>query len=92
MALLKTERTIRIFENQPEVFGERARSAESPLFVGRVIDALSRVPDRMDRSGKVWIAAELGQALGAREDDGSEPQSRRAMLGGPWQYNPAIIG
>jgi len=92
MALLKTERTLQIFESQPEVFGERARNAESPLFVGRVIDALSKAPDRMDRSGKVWIAAELGQALGVREDDGCEPQSRRAMLGGPWEYNPAIIG
>jgi len=92
MALLKTERTMKMFEEKPEVFGERAKLAESPLFVGRVIDALSKAPDRMERNGKVWIAAELGQALGVKEDNGSEPISHRAALGGPWDYNPAIIG
>lgn len=92
MALLRTERTEEMFRNKPEVFGERAKNAESPVFVGRVIDALSKAPDRMERSAKVWIAAELGKELGVLEDDGSEPVSCRDALGGPWDYNPAIIG
>lgn len=92
MALLRTERTTRMFEEQPEVFGERAKNAESPLFVGRVIDALSKAPDRMGRSARVWIAAELGVELGVLEDDGSVPVSCRGALGGPWDYNPAVIG
>jgi len=92
MALLKTERTEEMFRNKPEVFGERAKKAESPVFVGRVIDALSKAPDRMERSAKVWIAAELGQELGVMEDNGSVPVSCREALGGPWDYNPAIIG
>lgn len=92
MALLKTERTMEMFENKPEVFGERAKNAESPRFVGRVIDALSKAPDRIERSAKVWIAAELGRELGVMEDDGSVPVSCREALGGPWDYNPAIIG
>jgi NAD(P)-dependent dehydrogenase (short-subunit alcohol dehydrogenase family) len=92
MALLKTERTLDVFEKSPEVFGERAKNAETPQFVGRVIDALHKAPDRMDRSGKVWIAAELGQALGVMEEGGRLPVSGRAVLGGPWEYNPAVIG
>jgi len=92
MALMKAERTEQLFRNQPEVFGERAKNAESPVFVGRVIDALSRAPDRMERSARVWIAAELGQELGVLEDNGSVPVSCRDSLGGPWDYNPAVIG
>ncbi len=92
MALLRTERTEEMFRNQPDVFGDRAKNAESPLFIGRVIDALSKAPDRMERTAKVWIAAELGQELGVLEDDGSQPVSCRKPLGGPWDYNPAIIG
>jgi NAD(P)-dependent dehydrogenase (short-subunit alcohol dehydrogenase family) len=91
MALLKTERTQQLFIDHPDTWGVRAASAESPQFVGRVIDALHRAPDRMERSGKVWIAAELGQELGVLEDNGLQPQSRREMLGGPWSYNPAVI-
>ncbi len=91
MALLKTERTAELFKDYPTTWGARASIAESPEFIGRVVDALHKAPDRMDRSGKVWIAAELGQALGVKEDDGSEPVSRRDTLGGPWDYNPAVI-
>lgn len=91
MGLLKTERTAELFKDHPDSWGQRAATAESPRFIGRVIDALHRTPDRMARSGKVWIAAELGQALRVREDDGSVPRSRRDTLGAPWDYNPAII-
>jgi hypothetical protein len=91
MGLLKTERTAMLFADNPDTWGARASTAESPQFVGRVIDALHRAPDRMQRSGKVWIAAELGLELGVKEDDGSPPVTRRDVLGGPWDYNPAVI-
>jgi NAD(P)-dependent dehydrogenase (short-subunit alcohol dehydrogenase family) len=91
MGLLKTERTQELFRDHPGTWGARAQTAESPRFIGRVIDALHRAPDRMARSGKVWIAAELGLELGVLEDDGLPPRSRRADLGGPWAYNPAVI-
>jgi NAD(P)-dependent dehydrogenase (short-subunit alcohol dehydrogenase family) len=44
MALLKTERNVGLFRDHPEIFGERASTAESPQFVGRVVDALSKAP------------------------------------------------
>jgi len=92
MGLLRTERTLRLFRDHPDTWGLRAPTSESPAFVGRVIDALHRAPDRMERTGRVWIAAELGLELGVMEDDGSPPRSRRDLLGGPWSYNAAVIG
>ena len=64
MGLLMTERTRRVFEAEPEKYAELAATTESPEFTGRVIDALARDPGLMDKSGKVWIGAELAQEYG----------------------------
>lgn len=91
MGLVKTERVQRLIEDQPGKWGERQRELESPQFMGRVIDALQRAPDRMQRSARVWIATELGLELGVKEDDGSDPVSKRDRFGGPLEYNPPIL-
>ncbi|MET4693461.1 hypothetical protein [Endozoicomonas lisbonensis] len=45
----------------------------------------------MARSGRVWIAAELGEELGVKGIDGSQPPSHRAFLGEPAEPSPAIV-
>jgi NAD(P)-dependent dehydrogenase (short-subunit alcohol dehydrogenase family) len=89
MGLLSTERAQTYFESDPNM-AKRKSEAESPKFIGRVVDALHRAPDRMARSAKVWIAAELGLELGVKEDNGSDPVSKRSKFGGPLQFNSAI--
>jgi NAD(P)-dependent dehydrogenase (short-subunit alcohol dehydrogenase family) len=64
---------------------------ESPQFTGRVIDALARDPQRMRRSGRVWIGAELAREYGVTDLDGRQPPSFRAALGEPPVYSATIV-
>jgi dehydrogenase/reductase SDR family member 1 len=50
------------------------KNSESPEFIGRVIAALALRPDLPAYSGKVLIAAELGEKLGVRDIDGRQPR------------------
>jgi NAD(P)-dependent dehydrogenase (short-subunit alcohol dehydrogenase family) len=93
MGLLRTERTERAL--QDPAMARRYASAvphmESPQFPGRVIIALARDPALMERSGRVWIDAELAAAYGVTDLDGRQPPSFRAALGSPPQYSTAIV-
>jgi NAD(P)-dependent dehydrogenase (short-subunit alcohol dehydrogenase family) len=91
MGLLMTERTRRVFEAEPEKYAELAATTESPEFTGRVIDALARDPALMERSGKVWIGAELAQEYGIEDLDGRQPPSHRAFFGEPTSYGDAVV-
>jgi hypothetical protein len=59
----------------------------SPEFAGRVIAALAKDPALMDRSGGVYIAAELAREYGVTDVDGKVPPSLRAQRGSP-PYSP----
>ena len=48
-------------------------NSESPEFIGRVIAALSRDPNLMERSGQVVIAAQLARELNVLDTDGRQP-------------------
>ncbi len=91
MGLLKTERTQLVFDAQPELYADMEAGAETPQFTGRVIDALARDPARMERSGKIWVGAELAEAYGVVDINGKQPPSHRAMLGDPTGYNDAVV-
>lgn len=91
MGLLKTERTSRVFEADPELYGPLAATAESAEFSGLVIAALAADPQLMERSGKIWVGAELALEYGVVDIDGKQPPSHVPMLGEPTAYNPAII-
>jgi NAD(P)-dependent dehydrogenase (short-subunit alcohol dehydrogenase family) len=91
MGLLLTERTRRVFAAEPERYAGLAESAEHPQLSGRVIDALARDPERMDKSGRVLIAAELALEYGLRDIDGRQPPSQRALLGPPTVFGDAIV-
>jgi NAD(P)-dependent dehydrogenase (short-subunit alcohol dehydrogenase family) len=91
MGLLMTERTRRVFEAEPDKYADLAATAESPEFTGRVIDSLARDPALMEKSGKVWIGAELAEEYGVRDIDGSQPPSHRAFFGETTTYGDAVV-
>ena len=91
MGLLLTERTKAVFEAEPEMYADMAATAETPEFTGRIIDALARDPDLLDKSGKVWIGAELAQHYGVTESDNSQPPSHRTFFGDPTVFGDAVV-
>lgn len=48
-------------------------NSESPEFIGRVIDALSRAKRTIERSGQVLVAAAVARELGIADVDGRQP-------------------
>lgn len=48
-------------------------NSESPAFIGRVVAALSRDPQLLERSGKVLVAAQLANEYGVEDEDGKRP-------------------
>ncbi|MBW2941362.1 SDR family NAD(P)-dependent oxidoreductase [Zhongshania sp. CAU 1632] len=91
MGLLKTERSLKVFTEHPELYSEIVAVAESPEFPGRVIDALWGDPERLKRSGKVYYAAELALEYNVQDIQGEQPPSPRGMLGDPTEYSDACI-
>ena len=93
MGLLKTERTD-VALSDPELarhYEHLLETMESPQLTGLVIDALARDPHLMDRSGRIWIGAELAQQYGIHDVDGRQPLSHRPMLGDPTVFSAAVI-
>lgn len=91
MGLLKTERTLAAFEANPQMYEGLAATAESVEFPGRVIDALSRDPKRMERTGQVLVGAELAVELGVTDVEGNQPPSHRQFLGDPPVFSAAVV-
>jgi NAD(P)-dependent dehydrogenase (short-subunit alcohol dehydrogenase family) len=91
MGMLQTDRTRRVMDAEPEKYQGFWDIAETPEFTGRVIAALYRDPQRMEKSGQVVVGAELAQTYGVKDVDGKHPPSHRAMLGGPTQAHPAVV-
>ncbi|MEW2359226.1 SDR family NAD(P)-dependent oxidoreductase [Spirillospora sp. NPDC029432] len=91
MGLLMTERNAALFGAVPDRYQSIAATAESPEFSGRIIDALSRHPDRMSWTGQVLIGAEIGERLGVVDIDGKKPASHRPMLGDTPTYSDAVV-
>lgn len=91
MGVLKTERLDAVMAADPEKYAAFFQMAESPEFTGRIIDALYRDAQLMEKSGRTYIGAEIGKELGVTDVDGNQPHSHREMLGGPLQYNPAVV-
>ena len=91
MGLLLTERTRAVFEAEPDKYANLAGTAENPEFSGLVIDALASDPDIMEKSGKVWIGAELGAEYGVQDIDGKQPPSHRALFGDTTSFGEAVV-
>lgn len=91
MGLLRTERTLQVFEAEPEKYAALMAATESPELTGRVIAALATDPALMEKSGRILVGAELAQAYGITDIDGRQPASHAPMLGSPAQANPAVV-
>lgn len=91
MGLLKTERTERLLELEPDKYGPIMDMMETPQFTGLIIDALAKDPELMQKSGQILVAAELGELYGVQDITGKQPMSPTGMLGHPAQANPAIV-
>tara|TARA_R110002049_G_scaffold24316_4_gene86380 strand:+ start:7489 stop:8352 length:864 start_codon:yes stop_codon:yes gene_type:complete len=91
MGLLLTERSRKVFDAEPDKYADLVATAETPEFTGRVIDALANDPQRMDKSGRVLIGAELGEEYGISDASGSVPMSHRAFFGEPTTYGDAVV-
>jgi hypothetical protein len=48
-------------------------------------------PAVLERSGKVWIGAEFGEACGVLDENGRPPPSHRALFGETTRYGEAIV-
>ena len=91
MGVLKTERLQLAIKMAPETYGHFAELGESPEFTGLIIDALYKDPQLMEKTGQALIGAEAALNLGVKDIDGKQPASHRDMLGGPLQFNPAVV-
>ena len=91
MGMLKTDRTRRVMDSEPEKYNGFWDIAESPEFTGHLISALYRDPKVMEKSGQVLVGAEAALDYGLKDIDGKQPPSHRPMLGGPTQAHPAIV-
>ena len=45
----------------------------------------------MEKSGKVWIGAELAQAYGVTDANGQQPPSHRAFFGEATTFGDAVV-
>lgn len=91
MGLLKTERSMAVFQAQPELYAEAEQTAESPQFTGLLIDALALDERLMARTGRVLVGAELAIEYNLKDIDGRQPPSHRAMFGEPTTFSDAVV-
>ena len=91
LGVQRTERTEIAARLRGDAYGDFMARSESPQFVGRVIHALWRDPERAALAGRTQIVAELAQRYGVRDADGREPPTWRNILGAPCAFHPARV-
>lgn len=91
LGIVKTERTAAVMDVAPQAYEALASGIESPEYPGRIIAAIAKLPDLMERSGKTWVTAELGAELQIEDIGGNIPTSYSPMLGEPAQPSDAMI-
>jgi NAD(P)-dependent dehydrogenase (short-subunit alcohol dehydrogenase family) len=86
LGLTFTERAERNLSRNPAMKSQTVTDpniGSSVEFPGRVIVALARDPDIMQRSGGTFIGAEIAREYGVTDIDGNVPPSLRAKRGSP---------
>jgi len=86
LGLTFTERAERNLKRNPAMTTQTVTSplvGSSVEFPGRVIVALAKDPQIMQRSGGTYIGAELAREYGVTDIDGKTPPSLRAQRGSP---------
>lgn len=91
MGILLTERFRSAFAGHPEALAETAKHAETPQFIGHLINALYQDPGLGELSGHTVIAAEIAQRYGITDEEGRQPPSHREMLGSPREPSSVVV-
>jgi NAD(P)-dependent dehydrogenase (short-subunit alcohol dehydrogenase family) len=91
MGILLTERLRSAFAGNPDALAATAQHAETPEFIGHLIDALFDDPELAALSGHTLIAAELATRYGITDEGGRRPPSHREMLGSPREPSSVVI-
>ncbi|MGB5544931.1 MAG: SDR family NAD(P)-dependent oxidoreductase [Polyangiales bacterium] len=94
LGFVRTERNEPLFQHPDAMkgpYGKFLANAESPELIGRVIEALHRDDERMERSGRVLIVAELAEEYGIAEADGRQPKSNREVLAAPPEPSSVVV-
>ena len=91
MGLLRTERTMKLMDTEPDKYGGIAQMSESVELTGLVIDALFNDENVMEKTGKILVGAEEAVEYSIQDIDGRQPPSPTGMLGHPAQANPAVV-
>lgn len=91
MGILLTERLRSAFDGNPEALAKTAEHAETPEFIGSLIDALHRDPELAELTGHTVIAAELAHRYNIADEGGRRPPSHREMLGAPREPSTVVI-
>jgi NAD(P)-dependent dehydrogenase (short-subunit alcohol dehydrogenase family) len=91
MGMLRTDRTRRVMDQDPQKYAPFWEIAETPGFTGALISAIYRDPNRASLSGQVLIGAEAALNYGIKDEGGKQPPSHRQFLGAPTQAHPAIV-
>ncbi len=91
MGMLRTERSRAAMDKAPEAYAGFWEIAETPEFTGQLIAHLYHDPARMEKTGGVYIGAELALEYDLKDTDGKQPVSHREMLGAPPAHHPAIV-
>ena len=71
--IVKTERLLA----EPDRLGLDPTNGESPQFSGRAVAALAADPERLAKTGKSLVVAELAREYGFTDVDGKVPSSMR---------------
>ena len=90
MGILLTERFRSAFDGHPDALAKTAEHAETPEFIGYLLDALYRDPELAELSGHTVIAAELAHRYGITDEGGRQPPSHRE-LGVPREPSSVVI-
>ena len=85
------EKTELISANMDEAYAEFLKGAASQRFAGKVIRGFYETKDKMQKTGKTLIAAELANDLDIKDLDGNQPISDREQLGGPVDFSDSVI-
>ncbi len=85
------EKTELISANMDEAYAEFLKGAASQRFAGKVIRGFYETKDKMQKTGKTLIAAELANDLNIKDLDGNQPISDREQLGGPVDFSDSVI-
>ena len=91
MGILLTERLQHAFGDNAKALADFAEHAETPQFIGRLIDALYRDCELATLNGYTVIAAELAARYGITDEDGRRPPSHREALGSPREPSTVIV-